>query len=862
VKAKTHHIITAVLLLELLFFSSCSTKKKFWVNRQYHNTTAKFNGYFNGTQSLNQGIKKIQEDHKEDYTAILPIYKTGNLEKAKKIHSYMDKAIKKGSVVIQRHSIKIKGKEYCKWIDDNYLLVGKAYFYKGDFDEAIKTFNFIKNEYSKNEIRLNASLWLARTHVQKKDYTAAEMELEEIQNERKFPKKLEVELASVSADYYMQRNNLSLALEQLKKLDERIKSKRKKVRYNYIMAQIYQRNKNYKKAKEQYRKVIKSSPEYEMTFNAKMNLARSLESGSKDLENMRKKLLKMTKDEKNKEYLDQLHYTLAKIDVNNNDTSSAIENYLLSSKRSISNDPQKAISFFSLAEIEYSRAKYKKAKTYYDSTIFYMQEEFRLYNQAKEKHEVLVDLIGHLDVVVLQDSLQMLAKLPSGELNKKINQIIQEEINKEKEELQKERAKQQMMYENNRNRNNLGQFGDNTSGGKWYFYNPATLSFGLSEFRKKWGKRKLEDDWRRKNKKTTTIFENDSTSTDSTVAVENKKNPDYYLEKLPKTKEDFTTSDKNIKEALYQAGIIYRQHLKEYEKSTKIFYNIISRFPTEEQYASISYYNIYLNKKTQNKPAEAEKIKAELLTNYPASIYAKIITNPNLANEFLNKENKQEKRYQSIHQKYKERNFVAVIDSTEKIQQNDYKTQYMFLRALSLAELKDTISLKKELQAIINISSENEIGKQASYLLGSINDPSKMNKANDIAASGYDYIFKSNTPHMSIIIMPKDGVDINYLKTLISDFHSLEFANEVFEISAMLMGLDRHILMIKTFDNSKDAVIYNQILIEDQKIKKELNKSNYRIMSISPSNFKEFYKNKDMKGYYDFFINNYLDNNQ
>ena len=44
----------------------------------------------------------------------------------------MDKAIKKGSIVIQRHSIKIDGKEYCKWIDDNYLMIGKAYFYKAD----------------------------------------------------------------------------------------------------------------------------------------------------------------------------------------------------------------------------------------------------------------------------------------------------------------------------------------------------------------------------------------------------------------------------------------------------------------------------------------------------------------------------------------------------------------------------------------------------------------------------------------------------------------------------------------------------------------------------------------------------------
>ena len=167
-----------------------------------------------------------------------------------------------------------------------------------------------------------------------------------------------------------------------------------------------------------------------------------------------------------------------------------------------------------------------------------------------------------------------------------------------------------------------------------------------------------------------------------------------------------------------------------------------------------------------------------------------------------------------------------------------------------------------ELQEIINISLETKTGQEAQYLLDALNNPSKMIKANEIALSGSSYLFKSNTPHMSIIIMPKQGVDINYLKTLISDYHSLEFENEVFEISAILMGLDRHVLMIKTFDNSSNVVIYNQLLIEDQKINKELNKSNFRIMAISLVNFKEFYKNKDMKGYYEFFINNYLNNNQ
>ena len=82
------------------------------------------------------------------------------------------------------------------------------------------------------------------------------------------------------------------------------------------------------------------------------------------------------------------------------------------------------------------------------------------------------------------------------------------------------------------------QFGNNTSGGKWYFYNPATLSFGLSEFTKKWGKRKLEDDWRRKNKKSTKLSLEDSTSTDKKI-VQNTKDPQFYLSQIPTSAEDF-----------------------------------------------------------------------------------------------------------------------------------------------------------------------------------------------------------------------------------------------------------------------------------------------------------------------------------
>ena len=150
---------TTVFFLALfaLTITSCSTKKKTWFHRKYHNTSAKYNGYFNGNESLKSGIKKLHAKHVDDYTEILPVFPTGDLKKSQKTALYMDRAVKKGSIVIQRHSIKIKGKEYCKWIDDNYLLVGKAYFYKGDFVEAIKTFSKVFGIYVTQKFHLQVS---------------------------------------------------------------------------------------------------------------------------------------------------------------------------------------------------------------------------------------------------------------------------------------------------------------------------------------------------------------------------------------------------------------------------------------------------------------------------------------------------------------------------------------------------------------------------------------------------------------------------------------------------------------------------------------------------------------------------------
>ena len=637
-----------VFLVIILFGFSCSTKKKNWTNRQYHNTTAKYNGYFNGNESLKYGIKKIHKNHRDDYSEIISVFPTGDLVKDGVGNSYMDKAIQKGSIVIQRHSIKVRGREYCKWIDDSYLMVGKAYFYKGEFQEAIKTFSFIKNEYKNNPIRFEASLWLVRGYVEKGDFSSAEQELEELLTNKKLSNKLSKQLSLVAADLYIQKEDYKNAQEELLTATKTIKNKRRKVRLNYILAQLYDYSKNPSQAQKHYQIVLKSSPEYEMAFNAKMNLARSFDAADPDAKKMKAKLLKMARDDKNKEYLDQIYFTIAEMEINSGDTASAIENYKLSALNSIENNSQKSLSFLALGKIHFSKGRYKLAYTNYDSTVFYMQDDFRLYEETNERYLVLKELVFNINTVEMEDSLQTLARLPKSEQKTIIESIIQAEIEKERRAAEEKSLKQQLMYENNRNRGGREQFGNKTSGGKWYFYNPATLSFGMSEFRKKWGKRKLEDDWRRKDKKNTVNFEEDTTETTTiTEKTENNKDPKYYISQLPNSAEDFYASDTKIKEALYQLGVIYKMDLNRTKLSNDNFLSIFKRYPGDKHYSPLALYNVYVNHQ-QTKNKKAQKIKSILTTQYPNSLYSQMLSTPNYNMGKITSKDTLELNYQEI----------------------------------------------------------------------------------------------------------------------------------------------------------------------------------------------------------------------
>ena len=180
----------------------------------------------------------------------------------------------------------------------------------------------------------------------------------------------------------------------------------------------------------------------------------------------------------------------------------------------------------------------------------------------------------------------------------------------------------------------------------------------------------------------------------------------------------------------------------------------------------------------------------------------------------------------------------------------------MFLRALSFIQKGKYDKAKSVLKNITN--EDGNVFQESKVLLASINDPSKTKKANEMAMSGFSYLYRSNTQHMMILLFSKGDVDVTYLKTLISDFHRTSIANEVFEISALLLGSDKHLLMIKSFASIQESMDYYDLFLNDPSLIRTLNTTEYKLMSISFDNFQEFYKNQDDLGYYNFFKKNYL----
>ena len=310
---------------------------------------------------------------------------------------------------------------------------------------------------------------------------------------------------------------------------------------------------------------------------------------------------------------------------------------------------------------------------------------------------------------------------------------------------------------------------------------------------------------------------------------------------------------------MYQAGTIFKQELNKYFESTEMFIDLYNRYPKDKQYAPLSLFQSMLNYEEKLDQQKANEIKEKIIESFPNSIYAKMLKGEETV---LNgdQEKKQDRYYKETFEFFQSGNYQKVLERTSKIKKEYENPKVKILRAISYARLNDTISAINELQAALQKQLNKDLENKVNFILTNLRDPSKIKEQNLLVSRQFSYLFDKKDTQTSILVIKKSGVDINYLKTLISDFHQKTYPNKPLEISALLIGLENYLLMIKSFDNVDDVLKYNRALENDESILEQLSRSSYRIMGITDKNFKDFYKKRDLEGYYQFYQKKYLNN--
>lgn len=885
---RTKHTYLFLAISSIIALSSCSTKKNTSGRRFYHSFTTKYNVYFNANEAFKKGEKKVEDQYQPDYSHIIDMFAISNKATEGIAKTDMTTVEEKCQKAIKEHSIKKKPKknvnrtrdpkymefynkeEFNKKMYDVWLLLGKAKFYSNDYLAASATFTYIIKHFPENkELVAEASVWKARA-LKEMDWTyEAEGTLENMSDEA-FTPSINNLYSAAYADLKIKNGDLAEALPYLYTAIETEKKKKIKTRYRFVAAQICQILGQNQKAYELYGQVIKSSPDYQMAFNARVRQTEVYDG--QNSEALIKSLQKMAKKSNNKDYLDQIYYAIGNVYIRKQDTTNAIANYKLSIEKSTRNGLDKAQSLITLGTLYYNKADYIKAEPCFTDAVVLIDQSYPNYNNINNLAQVLGELAQQYNIVHLQDSLIALSKMSKTEqlaaAQRQID-LVREEEKKEQERLKQEEIKSKQLENEIEN---MAVMDKRALGGvktaDWYFYNQRTVSKGKLEFQRKFGNRRLEDNWNRKNKafvamdeiadnnaKESEDNEKDEQSTDSTKSqqkgVVDNKNPQYYLNQIPKGEEQIAAANFQVADALYEMANIYNEKLNDYKKAEETYNEFVRRFPNDARGAD-ALFICYRNQEKSGNDSGKEKYKSELLAKYPDSKYAKILSQPDFRAQLERMMAMQDSIYEQTYKDYLNSNFNKVMETANNMEKefpvSPLIPKFMLLKSLSAGKIGDKDSLTNSLNTLLARYPNSDVATMAKDVLALMaqgNTPQAGNNGSlasmrekvltDSLAAGEPKLkgfrYNEKTPYLYYMITDPAEVRENWLLYYTASYNFTKFLVKDFDLR-----VKNGTLVVSGLDNLEEALWYAKGIDEDKDMNKLLEGKKHRSLVISAEN--------------------------
>ncbi|MFZ4796021.1 MAG: tetratricopeptide repeat protein [Bacteroidia bacterium] len=877
-----------ILLIGIVMMFACNPNKEKWLNKKWHSLVGHYNIYFNGEIKLNDAITTLKAGHVNDFNKILDVFPYGNEAAAKGVANVLDEAMKKFSGTIQLHRVG-------SHTDNAWFAIAKTHYFKRDYYASQEAMQYMISKYP-DEYKDISTAWIAKSYMGLGKPQEAEAVIGLVLSNKNIAKKDITEIYLTAAFVNIKLEKYQSAIENLNKvIKEGSLDKEEKIRYRYILGQLYMQANDNKNALINFNKVINLVPSYDFGFNANINITKLYDvNDKKSVNKVRRSLKKMANDDKNIDYLSKIYFEIGKLELSQKNNIAAIAAFKKSNEKSSTMPVQKPKTCYELAKIYFEIKDYKNARAYYDSTANLYDKNDKLYSTILSTKNVLSDLINNIEVYEAEDSLQALSKLSKLELTKKVNEWIFAE--NRKKELADREAKRLKQIEVSMAANQAGKganniapqaFDNSPSGSQWYFYNTNLVASGLAEFlnAKKWGNRINEDFWRLSTKeKNTKQTENSSDGEDgneksndektngvkkdleqneaSADTVTEEKNElvlgdkakDSWIKNVPFTNAAMENSNLSMMEALHNLGNIYYSKIKNYKEAINYLNILENRFPKNE-YEPEAWYYLHKSHDELKEKKNASKYKDDLLSTYPENPYSLLLLGKPLNTKTTDQNKELVKLYDSTFEAYKGERFEEVKllknISEKKYPGNSFRPKFEYINALAIGKTENIENFKLALTSVTKEFPKTDVAAQAQEILSILNKTEKRLETvgKDTSMTAFD--MEPEAPHYYIMAIKNDNANFTDFVEKIYTYNDAFASLDNLKVNALMGNEGYQYMLVREFPNMKKAEDYYKGIIANNVIKSKLKVTeDYIDFVISSNNYKAIMKDKQMEKYY------------
>lgn len=881
---------------------SCNPTRDRWINRNWHTLTGHYNVYFNGEKKFNDAMETLEKGHQDDFTKLIEVFPYGDEAAQKGISGTMDDVTKKASLTIQLHNIG-------NFTDNAYLLLGKAQYFKRDYFAALEPFQYINAKYKDKGLRPVATSWVAKCYMGLNKEGEAEAIMGLLMNEVdpiqlkgklanapttqvKITNEDKSEIYATAAFIALKQKNYSKAIEKLTVANDFESRKPRRIRYTYLLAQLYQLQGKTKESNKYFKKILGMIAPYNFEFNASINIARSYDSTDKSaVRKVRRSLKRMLNDDKNDGLYDQIYYELGNLEKKERNLPMAVKYYKLSASKSVKNLNQKGLSFLSLATIYLEQPEYKLAQAYYDSAAGSFKKDYIDYDAIMAKKTVLSELISNLIVIETEDSLQKLSKLSKDQLEKKIDEWIlaqktASDIKAKADKKQKEIDKSNELNQSAPAPSPAAGFGGDAA--NWYFYNPAIIASGSQEFfsNKKWGQRANTDYWRIAAKEkeipppdpnavSPTKSKSDSSSndkSDSSSDTQEKRtdvkntissNRKAWIANVPFTDEELQKSNEKILEAYYNIGLVYDEKLNDQREAANSFNDLLKRFEGNKYEPEVLYrlYKIYSKHKLTL--SKAEECKSKLIAKYPQSPYALILQGKGTKTADSDPNKEVNRFYEKMYDVYENANYVEVkkmyLEARKKFPGNTIQAKFELLNAIAIGKSETLDNFKSALAGVIKEYPKTDVADKAQSILDAIKRQAMAALPDSVRKElEPDFVIEPSGGQYYVFAMKNDKVDFTDLVAKFTQFNEEYHQFENLKSNTMISNEGYQLILVREFTDYNMGLAYLNDLEVIDYIKKQMKvETSYTHFIISVNNFKKLLKEQKLESYDKIFKKHY-----